>query len=133
MVRSGRRTIYFFFEFIMCFRVGFNEIFLISLKVLDPVSFSQLAHMFSPLMGDKNINSGISQKVFVDFLKNVSRIYQLCCFAYFTRSLCRNAIKISCIEQLGTEHFCLFLLGFVKTGFFRVKMTEFLLKSVCYN
>jgi hypothetical protein len=70
----------------MCFRVGFNEIFLISLKVLDPVSFSQLAHMFSPLMGDKNINSGISQKVFVDFLKNVSRIYQLCCFAYFTRS-----------------------------------------------
>ncbi len=40
--------------------------------------------IFAPLIGDKNLNSGISQKVFADFLENVFLIYQVCTFAYFT-------------------------------------------------
>jgi hypothetical protein len=41
--------------------------------------------LFASLTGDQKINSSFSQKVFAYFLENVSWIYQVCQFAYFTR------------------------------------------------
>ncbi len=43
--------------------------------------------LFASLAGDQKVNSSFSQKVFAYFLENVSLIYQVCQFAYFTRSL----------------------------------------------
>jgi hypothetical protein len=41
--------------------------------------------LFASLTGDQKVNSSFSQKVFAYFLENVSWIYQVCQFAYFTR------------------------------------------------
>ncbi len=63
--------------------------------------FSQ-SHVFASLKGDKNSNSSISQKVFADFLKYVSAIYQVCGFAYFTRS---HYSSLSVLRQIITFGF----------------------------
>jgi hypothetical protein len=42
--------------------------------------------LFASLTGDQKVNSSFSQKMFAYFLENVSLIYQVCQFAYFTRS-----------------------------------------------
>ncbi len=57
-----------------------------NLPLSPTLNLCYVVWLFDPLTGDKKDNSSFSQKVFAYFLENVSAIYQVCCFADFTRS-----------------------------------------------